>query len=118
MTSDKPQAVASNALFGVWIPIESAPQNGTQILVRCSGDRMAAVRWLDGMFIGTGWFAVVPFNGGWGHGSDTFIQFKEDQPTHWMPLPNPPNPAVRGRESASVPCTGVVGSLNQEEPKS
>ena len=25
-----------------------------------------------------------------------------------------PNPAVRGRESASVPCMGVVGSLNQK----
>ena len=81
--------------WAVWMPIESAPKNGTQILIRCSGDRMAAVRWLDGMFIGTGWFAVVPINGGWGHGSDTFIQFKEDQPTHWTPLPNPPNNAVR-----------------------
>jgi len=27
------------------------------------------------------------------------------------------NPAVRGRESASVPCTGVVGRSESKEPK-
>ena len=27
-----------------------------------------------------------------------------------------PNPAVRGARKAGVPCTGVVGSLNQKEP--
>jgi hypothetical protein len=32
-------------------------------------------------------------------------------------IPESTNPAVRGRESSSVPCTGVVGSLNQEEGK-
>lgn len=30
---------------------------------------------------------------------------------------NAPNPAVRGDRKAGVPCTGVVGSLNQEDGK-
>ena len=59
-----------------------------------------------------GWqpIEVVRFNGGF-----RMYEFgcngPMDIPTYWHEFVRiyPPNPAVRGRESASVPCTGVVG---------
>lgn len=81
MTNDKPQAVASNALFGVWLPIETAPHDdATWVLV-----------W-DGNQIDIAIFGRHPLDVQeemalcWTDGG------RELRPTHWMPLPNPPNP--------------------------
>lgn len=55
----------------VWQPIETAPKDGTQILVAFNG-RRATARW------DRGWSVC-----GWWTGDGSSIQ-------HWMPLPEPP----------------------------
>lgn len=54
-----------------WMPIETAPKDGTPVLVRearCSG------------------FAVM-YSGGWKYESGNICYL---EPTHWMPLPDAP----------------------------
>lgn len=70
-----------------WKPIETVPKDGTQVIIKCSGGRVATAFYDDKPFVGEGWHVVVPFLGGFGSGTDTFIYFPEDMPTHWMPLP-------------------------------
>ena len=68
--------------MGEWQPIKTAPKNGDQIL-------LWSEMWADtyGMVIGVwrgkrdGWCCAEFITGDWD---------KEDQPTHWMPLPDPP----------------------------
>lgn len=63
-----------------WQPIETAPKDGTPILVACpysSGVAVENVRWID-----------RPRARGWrfhNYGPALGVQ-----PTHWMPLPEPP----------------------------
>lgn len=73
-----------------WKPIETVPKDGTQVIIKCSGGRVATAFYDDKPFVGEGWHVVVPFLGGFGSGTDTFIYFQEDMPTHWMPLPPAP----------------------------
>lgn len=73
-----------------WKPIETVPKDGTQVIIKCSGGRVATAFYDDKPFVGEGWHVVVPFLGGVGSGTDTFIYFQEDMPTHWMPLPSAP----------------------------
>jgi hypothetical protein len=70
-----------------WQPIETAPKN-ERVIIRCSGDRMAVALSSDLPLVGNGWHVSVPCMGGYGSGTDTFIHWKSDQPTHWMPLPD------------------------------
>ena len=63
-----------------WKPIETAPRDGETILAfkpdeRRSGDWMTAVYWSDDDYL-RGWVMV----GG----------LHVAHPTHWMPLPTPP----------------------------
>ncbi len=64
-----------------WLPIESAPKDGTHILVYCS--RMKEVgeaRWHSESFGGRGpTWVIAGFNQAWA-----------SEPTHWRPLPLPP----------------------------
>lgn len=66
-----------------WQPIETAPRDGTPVLVT-DGEVVLMREWLDG---GT------PDLIGW-HGEDGFMVDSDDPPTHWMPLPAPPLGAV------------------------
>ncbi|WP_427916320.1 DUF551 domain-containing protein [Stenotrophomonas maltophilia] len=66
-----------------WKPISSAPRDGTEVLL-WDGSGQAVCHW-DGKhwaLIYTGWHAVDS-------------QF--DDPTHWMPLPEPPKETDDGR---------------------
>lgn len=82
-----------------WLPIESAPRDGTVVDLwsRLSGHRVANVQWLHGSkrdpercgpggvwehLAAEGW---APVNSKEGCGS-----FTEEQFTHWMPLPAAP----------------------------
>lgn len=57
-----------------WQPIESAPKDGTDMLVCwCRGGTMAVACW---------------WSDGWYEANDDIRYVSE--PTHWMPLPNPP----------------------------
>ena len=64
-----------------WQPIETAPKDGTDILVFCStiNQKEMAVVWFD------------PFAG--------WINFREDSyaPCSWMPLPPPHSPLAQPR---------------------
>ncbi len=74
-----------------WLPIESAPRDGTHILILCPNDRICVAFYDEKQkFIVGNWHVPVPCLGGFGHGSDTVIHSDEDLPTHWMPLPKPP----------------------------
>lgn len=63
-----------------WRSIDSAPKDGTAVLAHFGGDRHGVIHW-------TGWGG-----GTWrchftGHNISS-------EPTHWMPLPAPPEPAT------------------------
>lgn len=73
-----------------WRPIETAPKDGASVWILCGKDRVCSAQWKVVPFVGTGWFCCVPCCSGWAFGSDTFIHGKDDQPTHWQPLPEPP----------------------------
>jgi hypothetical protein len=64
-----------------WEPIETAPKDGTQILVYC-GDVWAVVYWWDGY--GGVWRVAADVNG-WNESDEL-----SSTPTHWMSLPEPP----------------------------
>lgn len=62
-----------------WQPIETAPKDGTRIVLATS-DTAYAGRWAESQYIGMWWMSgdyVAAFS-------------KMNPPTHWMPLPQPP----------------------------
>lgn len=64
-----------------WLPIDTAPKDGTTILGVCEGETgsfIMAVWWQESVWF-TGWVSG-------GHRSDYEDRFV----THWMPLPTPP----------------------------
>ena len=68
-----------------WQPIETAPKDGTAILVTC-GELFAVVEWDEHA-------ASYPSNEGVGWRDAGDIGWAGTQghmPTHWMPLPQPP----------------------------
>jgi len=65
-----------------WQPIETAPKDGTNVLLLNDKGNMAAGLWLDGV-LGSGWFLRG------GNKPDYFFN-NHRGPTHWMPLPPPP----------------------------
>ena len=82
----------------LWKPIETAPKDGREILVFLDGDgedfsrsslRKAVACWYG--------FTAVVF---WKNGG--FSEFSWDRlihrPTHWMPLPPPPQAAGEGKQ--------------------
>ena len=73
-----------------WQPIETAPKDGTRVLVFGFGDDFEVVRWTpDAGLIAPG----LPFNrtGAWKTSQDGWLL--PNEVTHWMPLPPPPQPA-------------------------
>ena len=68
-----------------WQPIETAPEDGTEVLVYVwvSLDQkhdMAVAAWRKGMW------DILPIES---KGKKRWREFHD--PTHWMPLPGPPN---------------------------
>lgn len=60
-----------------WLPIESAPKDGTQILIEVHPRIFDVVSWSDGAWRECG----------------NFMRLRKD-PTHWRPLPTPPSGEV------------------------
>jgi len=105
MTSDNSKAVASDALFGVWSPIETAPKDGRAILL--FGLLPGSMGYSDDSLI----MSVGGWSGErWGAEANNgrFVMFLK--PTHWMPLPNPPNPT--GHILRSNNCAPGCSTLN------
>ena len=79
--------------LGGWQPIETAPKDGTWILVYGEGtDDEADTRkvsvaqytnYLNGTIYDEFWWQFAWYDGGY------YGRF--ENPTHWMPLPTPPN---------------------------
>lgn len=70
-----------------WRPIASAPQDGTEIIL-LQGERVGAACWVTWPQTpaedeGAGW--TIGYDGN-----------EWSAPSHWMPLPPPPNPSARG----------------------
>jgi hypothetical protein len=63
-----------------WQPIETAPKDGTEVLLWIKGDEESPRkgRWEERLDLRRGHKWCVAY--GW----------CEDTPTHWMPLPEPP----------------------------
>lgn len=85
-----------------WKPIESAPRDGTGILVYKDVATVPVVHiawfrseaeWQEsGQFCG-GWETLEDWVGWWSYTRNSVTQEKLDgyaEPTHWMPLPEPP----------------------------
>ncbi len=80
-----------------WQPIETAPKNGTEILL-CSGGRWKSIN--IGHWVPVGYAGV---KGKWHTGFTCADEgdFDIDSPTHWQPLPEPPRAALSGRKEGS-----------------
>ena len=78
-------------LPGGWRPIESAPKDGTRILACDRYQDLFVAYWMNdrAWFRHSGW---VYYTNDY-EGSDGCMVFNigECQPTHWMPLPSPPD---------------------------
>ncbi len=82
-----------------WLPIETAPQTGRKVMLfylnRNGLPRTVMARWLtdeqaaetdaDGVGLEGGWYECID---NWGDYTEVAIY--EGEPTHWMPLPAPP----------------------------
>jgi hypothetical protein len=67
-----------------WLPIETAPMDGTNVLLVNRKGHMACGLWRDGI-LGRGWFLRG--------GNEPNVFFNDHHgPTHWMPLPEAPAP--------------------------
>jgi alkylation response protein AidB-like acyl-CoA dehydrogenase len=71
-----------------WQPIETAPRDGTSILVAKAGKWVREASWWDAWYANTSDQGWMPANIDEEYGS--YIE-----PTHWMPLPEPPETAKR-----------------------
>lgn len=97
MTNEKtPDSAASvlSAGLGAWLPIETAPRDGTKILMACP--------WLG--VCGPGEWSTDkyakkprPYWTHWGERIWGVQRVRADQPTHWQPMPEAPNAKVSGR---------------------
>ena len=67
----------------MWQPIETAPKDGTVVLI-FQQDRSN----FGGRGIAAGRFMEPPWDGWWGTCGDSIICMR---PTHWQPLPEPPS---------------------------
>ena len=85
-----PLALKFNEWLGAWLPIETAPKDGTKILVFCPRLGACGPATWD-----TCQYAKKPrtFWTHWGERIFGTTRVRDDQPTHWMPLPAPPQGA-------------------------
>ena len=65
-----------------WQPIETAPKDGTSCLVVAGDGNVGEASWCGP----DGWWWI---NTHLEHWADS-IDFRHGEPTHWMPLPDPP----------------------------
>lgn len=73
-----PEALAPDAEGG-WQPIETAPKDGTSLMVWCADREIVTLAfWLEGNDVRKGYWS--------GH----YETITPDEPTHWQPLPQPP----------------------------
>ena len=65
-----------------WQPIETAPRDGSDVLALFSGGNVSFVRWVFNHRTKTTF---------WNDASEwDCYEYENTPPTHWMPLPEPP----------------------------
>lgn len=76
-----------------WQPIETAPKDGTEILVFVpfvTGPAIVVVHWTDDGSSTRDDFEDEPDGEGWTEPHDGYVGMWDDA-SHWMPLPKPPS---------------------------
>ena len=66
-----------------WLPIDSAPKDGTTIILGTASGHVAFGKWLDNSRTAHPWQ-------GWSTNIGPFGENARYPITHWMPLPDPP----------------------------
>jgi hypothetical protein len=74
-----PTAKAGGKPMSAWQPIETAPKDGTELLLHCEYGSLVLGAWQE-------WEEVTGPKEGWLDNGEGFTL----TPTHWMPLPAPP----------------------------
>jgi hypothetical protein len=94
-----------------WRPIDTAPKDGTMVLLSCSGGPALAC-WsheecgpgVSGYAQCAGWFAAssgkILLDEGWDTGAG--YRLEVPNPTHWMPIPEPPTCEPAGRAALAA----------------
>lgn len=103
------RCVASPAEASTWQPIESAPKDGTSVLLLIDPQDSAHSLHDDSFVVSIGSYGVEGGAevdptwcfAGWSWSHDEYVRGK-GTPTHWMPLPGPPRAALSGRKEGSV----------------
>lgn len=103
-----PAGVVSSTEFGAWMPIETAPKDGRTMLLGYfnSANKWRTMRgqWMSEDYIAEHWEEPDDTEAGW---FETSVEADDPpncwrtSPTHWMPLPEAPNPPAK-RRSASA----------------
>lgn len=70
-------------LRGMWQPIETAPKDGTLIDLWLDGERAPACRFWS--YDGHSYWEQA-----YAEATDCFAPLYDAEPTHWMPIPEPP----------------------------
>jgi hypothetical protein len=86
-------AACAGGFFGKWLPIDSAPKDGTEILLFWPYVRKASSGKFSGIERGSYQFRaddIVGLTEGFMCDGDLCIPTNQDDCTHWMPLPPPP----------------------------
>jgi hypothetical protein len=79
-------AVATDEGVVSWQPIETAPKDGQRVdLLLANRERVTDAHWT-----GASWFSP-----NWRYDCGSEIREGDPQPTHWIPLPEPPRTALR-----------------------
>lgn len=81
--------------MSAWLPIETAPRDGTVIDLWVNGERFADCKWgfpehccgEAGQYCDSEWHGQSE---GWVVTHLNEFLWTDDDPTHWMPLPTPP----------------------------
>ena len=73
-----------------WQPIDTAPRDGTRILLAWAGSEVTEGYWMGDS--SRNYWGVV----GWFSIDEDVLTSRPSRPSHWMPLPQPP-------PAASVP---------------
>ena len=76
-----------------WQPIETAPKDGTSVILGCNYDRLGKIRVTCAWYEREIWTEAKH----WDDDADDWLFLEcAFRPSHWMPLPSPP--VVEGEE--------------------
>jgi hypothetical protein len=93
---------ASAAKEDVWRPIETAPKDGTRVILGWPGGGVRYGFYLDNSRTSPPW-------AGW-RGPSMELPFPSPPPTHWQPLPAPPSAAPGEAKQGKPVCKTCGGS--------